>query len=154
MKLISAVLFLGAIVALPATTLGQEARVSGGRSLLELVSRLETEGYGPITEISFDNGRWEVEVYKDGVAYELVIDPATGKTLSQHRDDGDPKPPPNAKKLSEILKGLEMQGYTQIEEVSFEASHWEVEAVNRERSKRELRVDPVTGRVVSDRADH
>jgi uncharacterized membrane protein YkoI len=149
-KIIPATFLLAALFTAPAALVADEAKAPGG--LLEIVARLESEGYGPITEISFEKGRWEVEGYKDDTAYKSLIDPATGRTLAQRRHHGDPKPPANAKKLSEILKSLEAQGYAQIAEVSFEKSHWEIQ-VYRDRAKRELRVDPVSGRVVSDRAD-
>lgn len=124
----------------------------GDKTLLEIVTRLESEGYGPITEVSLDKGRWEVDAYKDGTPLELHIDPATGRTTSEHRDHAHPMPPAGAKKLSDIVKGLAAQGYTQIHEISFGMQTWEVEAF-RDGAKRELRVDPITGKVVADRAD-
>ena len=153
MKLIPAMFMLGVLFAVPATTIAQEARSAGGKSLLEIVSKLESEGYGPIIEISSKKGRVEVEVFKDRTAHKLTVDPATGKTVSQLPGDGKRRPPANARKLSDILKDLEEQGYTQIQEVSFEKAHWEVGATNRERSKRELRVDPIAGTIASDRAN-
>ncbi|MCI0548379.1 MAG: PepSY domain-containing protein [Candidatus Rokubacteria bacterium] len=123
-----------------------------GKTLLEIVGTLEGQGYGPITEVSRERGTWEVEAYKNGTPYELRVDPATGGIISEHRDDGDPTPPANARKLSEIVRGLEAAGYTHIDEISFERRTWEVEAV-RGGTKRELRVDPITGQVVSDRID-
>jgi uncharacterized membrane protein YkoI len=134
----------------PALAAGAQA--PAGKTLLEIVTTLEREAYGPITEVSLERGRWEVDTYKDGVPVELHIDPATGRILNQHPDEGDPKPPANAKKLSAILKDIEAAGYTQITDVSFETRTWEVEAW-RGNAKRELRVDPVTGKIVFDRAD-
>jgi hypothetical protein len=143
---------LVALFVTSATSGAHDVKASTGKPILEIVLGLEHDGYGPITEISFEKGRWEVEVYKDGTAYEVLIDPETGKIIAQRLDDGDPKPPAHAKRLSEILQNLETLGYSRISEVSFERSRWEIEAY-RDRSKRELRVDPVTGRVVSDRSD-
>ncbi len=143
-------LFTFAFVA--AIALAQDPKPAQSKSLLDIVLKVEKEGYAPITDVSRDDGNWEVEAYKGDTAYELTISAATGEIITEHRDDGDPKPPADAKKLSEIIKDVEAAGYSSISEVSFERRHWEIEAV-RERSKRELRVDPVSGKVVSDRAD-
>lgn len=151
MRLITTTCMLASLF-VPAVALAVEDKPAASKTLLEIVTKLETDGYGPITDVSRDDGNWEVETYKDGTAYELLVDPATGKIITEHRDDGDPKPPADAKKLSEIIKGLEAEGYTDINEVSFERKKWEVEAI-RDRTKRELRVDPITGKVVSDRVD-
>ena len=152
MRISPALFLLAALLAAPVALVAQEGRAPTGKPLLEIVVRLEREGYGPFTELSFKRGQWDVEAYKDGRPYELRIDAATGRTVAQNRDQGDAKPPANAKRLSEILKTLEAQGYARIHDVAFERSSWEVEAY-RDGSRRELRVDPVTGEVVSDRAD-
>jgi uncharacterized membrane protein YkoI len=120
--------------------------------LLEIVAKLEQDGYHPITEVSLDRGQWEIEAYKQGTPFELRVDPTNGAVISEHRDGGDPVPPAGAKKLSDIVRGLEAAGYARIDDVSFEGRNWEVEAF-RNGTKRELRVDPMNGRVVSDRVD-
>ena len=103
-------------------------------------------------DASFDDGNWEVEVYKDGVAFELLVDPSTGAVLSEHRDDAEAMPPKGSKPLSAIVSILLDGGYTDVNDVSFEGRSWEVEA-RRDGVKRELRVNPETGEVISDRAD-
>ncbi len=129
-----------------------EPKPAADMSLLEIITKLEDGGYGPFTDVEFDDGEWEIEVYKGDIAYELLIDRTTGEIIAEHRDHGGLKPPADAKKLSEIIKGLEAEGYSRIRDISFEWRNWEVEAI-RERTKRELKVNPVTGKVVSDRVD-
>lgn len=120
--------------------------------IVDIVQQLEKQGYGPFSEIDFDDGNWEVEVYKDEAAYELAVDGRTGKILSEHRDDAEPRPPRDAQPLSQILRALIKAGYTDLHDVSFERRYWEVEAF-REGGKRELHIQPRTGEIISDRRD-
>lgn len=52
----------------------------------EIAASLEKQGYTP-SEIEFDDGKWEVEAYKDGQKHELKVDPISGKITSNHVDD-------------------------------------------------------------------
>lgn len=147
-----ALAFVLAVSCLPILPPAAAAQASTGKPLREIVTTLERDGYAPITEASLDRGRWEVDAYKGGAAIELHVDPASGRVLAQHPDSGDPRPPANAKALSQILTDVEAAGFTQITEATFKSQAWEIEAV-RSGAKRELRVDVVTGKVLSDRAD-
>src|ERR1044071_8429894 len=117
MRLASLIFVLGVFAASASPA---DAQAPTGKTMLEIVTALEALGYGPITEVSLKRGRWEVEAYKGDTPYELHVDGTTGRTVVQRPDDGDSKPPANAKKLSEILQALAAQGYTQIVEASFE----------------------------------
>jgi hypothetical protein len=55
--------------------------------LSEIVKSLEKKGYSPITEVSMDNGVWEVETYKDGQERELKVNPKDGQIISDRLDD-------------------------------------------------------------------
>ncbi|HEY8503283.1 MAG TPA: PepSY domain-containing protein, partial [Gemmataceae bacterium] len=90
--------------------------------------------------------------YKDGAAYELTVDGRSGRILSEHRDDAEPRPPRGARPLSQILHLLIKAGYTNIHDVSFERRYWEIEAYRGD-GKRELHVQPTTGEVIRDRRD-
>ena len=120
--------------------------------LVDIIERLEQEGYGPVTEASFDDGHWEIETFKSGKAYELTVDGRNGKVLSEHRDNAKPRPPRDAQLLSQILHRLDKAGYTNIDDVSFERNYWEVEA-HREDGKYELHVHTVTGEIIRERRD-
>ncbi len=144
-------LLFTALAAIPFANANDRPPV-GGKSLGDVIGIIEGKGYGPITEVSFDDGVWEVETYKSDVAYEVTLDPASGDVISAHRDDGDAKPPTDSMPLAKIVAALEKAGYQQLSELSFERKIWEIEAM-RDNQKRELRVDPRDGRVLSDRVD-
>lgn len=122
------------------------------KPMVEIVEQLEKQGYGPFSEISFDNGNWEVEVYKQDAPYELAVDGRSGKVLSEHRDDAESRPPRDAQPLSQILRQLLAAGCTNISELSFERRYWEVECYRAD-GKHEMHIHPTTGSIISDRLD-
>ena len=61
-------------------------------------------------------------------------------------------PPNDAKLLSEIVHTLEKQGFSPIVDVEFEDGQWEVKAY-KNGVKWKLKIDPVSGKIVSDRKD-
>jgi uncharacterized membrane protein YkoI len=130
------------------------ASVSQDRAkpVLEIVKSLEEADYAPIVDVSFDDGVWEVEAYREDIPYELSIDPVIGEVISEHRDDADAKPPTKSLLLSSILESIDKAGYSDLDDISFEHRTWEAE-VRRDGMKRELRIDPLTAEVVSDRID-
>ncbi len=65
----------------------------------------------------------------------------------------DDKLPKGALPLSEVVKSLEDKGYSQILEASIDDGVWEVEVLKNGK-KRELKVNPVTKAIISDRPDH
>ena len=60
--------------------------------------------------------------------------------------------PSDARPLSQIVAELERQGYAPIVEVDLDDGRWEV-AAYREGRKVELKVDPRSGAVLSERAE-
>jgi hypothetical protein len=145
-------LLAAAFAVVPLSGQADERPPAGTKTLVEVVTGLEKQEYGPITEISFDDGVWEVETYKADVAYEISVDPESGDVLTEHRDDGDRKPPTDSMRLSDIIAGLEKAGFSEVNDVSFEGRSWEAEA-RRDNQKRELRIDAKSGDVISDRVD-
>ncbi len=129
------------------------AGASEALSMIEIVQRLEKVGYGPFTELSMDDGRWEVEARKQDTSLELAVDPISGDILSEHRDDAEQAPPANSMRLSKLLQTVSENGsYQQFEEVSFERRYWEIE-LYKDGQKHELHVDPITAKVLADRVD-
>lgn len=123
-------------------------------SMIEIVLRLEHNGYGPFTELSMDDGHWEAEVRKQVESLELTVDPISGKVLSHHRDDAKRTPPADAMPLSALLQSISESGsYKQFNEVSFEHRNWDVEAY-KDVQKPELHVDPMNAKVIADRIDN
>lgn len=84
-RLAVSTLVLGA--ALPVAASAASRPPADARPLSAIVQALERQGYGPITEIEFDDGRWEVEAYKDGRRRQLKVDPLDGRILSDRPDD-------------------------------------------------------------------
>ncbi|WP_290583142.1 PepSY domain-containing protein [Ketobacter sp.] len=60
---------------------------AGSKPLVDIIQALEAQGYSPITEISMDNGVWEVEAYKNNEERELRVNPLTGEVVSDRLDD-------------------------------------------------------------------
>ncbi len=122
-------------------------------SLIEIVQQLEKDGYGPFSELSRDDGNWEIEVRKQNESVELTVDPISGKVLSEHRDDTEQTPGKDAMALSKLLQSVSNSGnYQDFEEVSFERRYWEIE-VYKDGQKHELHVDPLTAKVIASRID-
>lgn len=68
-----------------------------------------------------------------------------------HALAGD-RPPADSKPLSEIVKSIEDRGYFPVTEVEMEKGIWEIEAY-KGNQERDLRVDPITAEIISDRPD-
>jgi hypothetical protein len=61
-------------------------------------------------------------------------------------------PPPGALKASEVAASLEALGFDPIVDMEFDDGRWEIKAF-RDGRKRELRVDPMDARILSERDD-
>lgn len=55
--------------------------------------------------------------------------------------------------LSQIVAGLEQMGYTAFDEIERERTVWEIEATSPNGARVDLTVDPVDGRILSERPD-
>jgi uncharacterized membrane protein YkoI len=150
--LVGSALLLSALMTAPLVGQADDRQPEQPITLVDIVLGLEKQGIAPIVEVSSDDGMWEVEAYHEDIAMELAIDARTGEIISEHRDDADAKPPTDSLPLSQIIKALEKGGYTRLDDISFERRSWEVEA-SREGQRRELRIDPMDGTVISDRVD-
>lgn len=140
------------IAAVSTSAILADRPTADAKRMVEIVEQLEKQGYGPFSEVDFDDGHWEVEVYKNEAVYELVVDRRSGTILAEHLDDSSARPPREAQPLSQILRGLSKAGYADIHEVSFEHRYWEIEAFRKD-GQHELHVQPSTGEVISDRRD-
>ena len=72
-------------------------------------------------------------------------------TLASHPFAGE-KPPENSVPLSQIVRAIEDKGYSPITEISLDDGVWEAEAYKGS-EKRELKVSPADGAIISDRPD-
>ncbi|MEM9255892.1 MAG: PepSY domain-containing protein [Pseudomonadota bacterium] len=73
-------------------------------------------------------------------------------SLVPHIAVADKRPPENSLPLSDVIRMLEEKGYYPVTEVDIDDGLWEVEAFKGTEA-RELKVDPKTGAIVSDKPD-
>lgn len=140
-----------AALALSGATLLADA-VPAGQPLTTILANVEKGGYRDVTEVSVDDGEWEVEALRDGQPVGLRIVPQTGEIRSVHADEPHPALPREALPLPEILKKLDAAGYRQVSKLELEPAGWEVECW-KGGTERDLLVDLRTGQVLSDRVD-
>ena len=62
------------------------------------------------------------------------------------------KLPEHAMPLSEVVRSLEAKGYSRITGISIDDGVWEVET-QKDGQERELKVDPASAEIISDRPD-
>jgi hypothetical protein len=86
MRVIYKGIAIGAI-ALAISTLGaragwfsDETPPPSAKPLSSIIKALEDKGYRAISEVEFEDGKWEVEVHRaDGKEVELHVDPVSGQ---------------------------------------------------------------------------
>jgi uncharacterized membrane protein YkoI len=122
------------------------------RPLSKIVLRLEKSGYLPIVELEFDDGVLEIEAFKGDQSVELRVDPRTGEIRSERETERHRRPPDDALPLSEVLRKLDKAGYSKVREVGFDRKDWKIEVIKDQREWN-LRVDPLTGKVISKHKD-
>lgn len=60
---------------------------ANSKTLAQIAAAVEQAGYGPLVEVSFDDGRWEVEAYQGDTKYELRVDPTSAEIQSKRVED-------------------------------------------------------------------
>lgn len=68
-------------------SLADERPPPGAMALSMVLTGLEQQGYTPIIAVSLEDGRWEVEAFKEGKKYELKVDPNSGEILESSLDE-------------------------------------------------------------------
>lgn len=76
-----------ALLASATSVIADERPPVDAMDLSQVVKAIEEQGYSPITEISIDNGIWEVEAFKDGLERDLMVNPRNGDIISDRLDD-------------------------------------------------------------------
>src|SRR5690606_7738378 len=79
----------------------------GSKPIVDVLKAVESAGYTAITEISFDDGAWEVEALRDGHSVEVTVSPLTVEVISARSDEAHRQLPANGKPLVEILQQLQ-----------------------------------------------
>jgi hypothetical protein len=86
MKALRQILFVVAATTAMQPALADEKPPAGAMALSVILTQLEQKGYTPITDVSLDNGRWEVEAFKGAEKRDLEVDPNSGEVLSDKPD--------------------------------------------------------------------
>ena len=84
---ISHTLPLLALALAPVLAQASDMPPAGSLPASTIASQLEKQGYTPIMELSFDDGRWEVDAMKGNTKHELTVDAKDGKVLTDRVDD-------------------------------------------------------------------
>jgi len=150
MRSLIAIGLLLALVVAPLTVHGDTPPRSG-KQLSSILEAVVEAGYTNVTEVSFDDGRWEIECLKGRKSIGLSVDPQSGKVLTEYADEPHPQLPANSEPLVVIVRRLEKSGYAPIKKVDFEVNGWEVEALH-DSTWRELTLD-TDGKILTDRLD-
>lgn len=105
-------------------------------------------GFTDLREVEFDDGVWEVRATgADGRRVTVHVDPADGTILS-------PAPAGATRlDLAQVMQRLASAGYTDVREVERDDGFWQAEVRDGSGLRREVRVHPVSGAIVSDRID-
>ena len=120
------------------------------RPLSRVVAAVEAKGR-QVTDVDFTQWMWRVYGQKEGRETEYRVTPNTlmVKDLKSRKTD-KPVPDEKAKRLSQILSGLENAGFRRFVDVHFAGTHWTVRAT-RDGETTVLAVDPVTGKPMEEK---
>ncbi len=123
---------------------------AGAKPLSVIVYDLERTQTDLITEIDFDDGKWEIEARKGDEWVELHIDPRSGEIIRREQTSSeDDLPPAGSLPLSGILQSLERAHNAPVTDVEFDDGHWEIELHDGSREI-EVKVNPRTGQARDD----
>lgn len=127
-------------VGAPAWAFGSEAHQAG--------AKLETAGYRNIHDLEYDDGLWEADVTRpDGSWGEVAVDPKTGEIF----DERDGRPLLDAATVVQRLNAL---GYRTVIEIERDGAVWDVEAINAQGQRMDLRLGGHDGRLLHSQRDY
>ncbi|MFC5050081.1 PepSY domain-containing protein [Rubritalea spongiae] len=84
MKLFSILTILGIT---SATTWADEKPPADALPLSKVIEMIENKGYTPVVEVNFDDGKWEIEAYKDANKRELHVNAKSGEIEADKAED-------------------------------------------------------------------
>jgi uncharacterized membrane protein YkoI len=111
------------------------------------IAALQAAGYSTVRDVELDDGLWEAEVRgADGMWHDVHVDPASGAVID--RASGG-----KLLTAAEVTQKLQGAGYTTVHELDLDEAVWDVEAVDAQGQRVELRVNGYTGAVISSGMD-
>jgi len=135
----------------------QDSDIGGKLPSVEQVTQhLRSTGFAVVQDLELDDGFWHAEVRpsgRGGEKQELVLHPGTLQVLSRVGPSGGTINGQPALSAAQVQQALQQAGYTRVSGIEFDDGVWEAEAVNTANLAVELRVDPVTGKVLRERLD-
>jgi|GEM_PF-994975 len=144
---------LGIVALLLGTAMAHERLPMNAKPLSAILEAAEQAKITDITEVSFDDGVWEIEGFQNGQALEFHFNPVTGALLSSHSDTNHRLIGDGILSALAVARQLEKGGFQTITELEWEGTFWSAD-VTFEGQPRELQIDPRTGVILSNRVDH
>ncbi len=121
----------------------------------QVAQALRAGGWTLVHDLELDDGFWQAEARQNllGEKVEFVLHPQTLEVLSQVGRSGGTVGGQPVLAAAQISQSLQQAGYTRVRSVEYDDGFWEAEATNTAGQAVELRLDPHTGRVLSERLD-
>lgn len=124
-------------------------------SVDQVAQHLRASGYAYVYDLELDDGFWQAKA-RQGLTsekVEFVLHPQTLEVLSRVGRSGGVANGQPVLGADQVQIALQQAGYTRVRGIEFDDGVWEAEATNSANQSVELRVDPTTGRVVSEQLD-
>ncbi|GKS99345.1 PepSY domain-containing protein [Acidovorax sp. SUPP3434] len=125
-------------------------------SVDQVSQALRAKGYQFVYDVELDDGFWEAKARQSanqGEKVEFVLHPVTLEVLSQVGRSGGTVNHQPVLSADQVRQALEQVGYTRVRGIEYDDGHWEAEATNMANLAVELRLEPTTGKVISERLD-
>lgn len=138
----------GLTVAAAASAMAAQAYAQTIDDAGQAIGALQAAGYTTVRDVELDDGLWEAEVKAaDGRWHDVHIDPASGTVIDRLS---------GGKLLTagEVTEKLKAAGYTSIHELDLDEAVWDVEVVDAQGQRLELRMNGFTGAILSSGLDN
>jgi uncharacterized membrane protein YkoI len=132
-----------ALVLGTAAVVGTNAWADTVEDASQAIAALQAAGYSTVRDVELDDGLWEAEVRAaDGTWHDVHVDRASGSVI-------DVAAGGKILTAAEVTQRLQAAGYTAVHELDLDEAVWDVEAVDAQGQRLELRVNGFTGAVLA-----